>query len=112
MFDEANIFYELFLQDSFGQLIDVPILIRNYQDQSGNKPNAEGTLPVSTWKLVRRFFILDSISGVYEGQSMSLPQFIRFASKISLKVKMDTDSKEAIYRPFLIVEYKDIEVAK
>lgn len=30
MLEEANIFYELFLQDSNGQFIDIPILIRNY----------------------------------------------------------------------------------
>jgi hypothetical protein len=64
MMEEANIFYELFLQDTFGQLIDIPVLIRNYHSANGQMPNSEGTKPESTWKLVRRFFILDSISGV------------------------------------------------
>lgn len=30
MLEEANVFYELFLMDSFGQMIDIPVLIRNY----------------------------------------------------------------------------------
>jgi hypothetical protein len=76
MLEEANIFYELYLVDSFGSMIDIPILIRNYQTGTeGNvqMPNAEGTEPASTWKLVRRFFVLDSISGVEESQPMSKP---------------------------------------
>ena len=95
MLEEANIFYELYLVDSFGSMIDIPILIRNYQTGSeGNiqTPNAEGTEPVSTWKLVRRFFVLDSISGVEESQPMSKPQFIRYASSITLKVMMDKEA--------------------
>jgi hypothetical protein len=55
-------------------------------------PNVEGTEPVSTWKLVRRFFIVDSISGVEEGQPMTKPEFIRYAKKITLKIMMDTET--------------------
>ena len=35
-----NMFYELFLQDYNGDLIDVPVLITNFQDASGNLPNS------------------------------------------------------------------------
>ena len=45
MIDEANIFYELYLQDSFKNLIDVPVLIRNYRNLNGEKPNESGTEP-------------------------------------------------------------------
>lgn len=95
MLEEANVFYELYLVDSFGQMIDIPVLIRNYQSGTeGNiaYPNAEGTDPVSTWKLVRRFFVVDSISGVEESKPMTEPAFIRYASKISLKVMMDKEA--------------------
>jgi len=115
MLEEANIFYELYLVDSFGSMIDIPILIRNYQTGTeGNvqTPNAEGTEPVSTWKLVRRFFVLDSISGVEESQPMSKPKFIRYASSITLKVMMDKEAQETIYRPLLIVDYNEVEIVK
>lgn len=92
-------------------MIDVPVMIRNYYS-NGLKPNEFGTNPESTWKLVRRFFILDSISGVEEGQTMTKPKFIRYPKIITLKVMMDTETKEAIYRPLLIIEYAEIEVAK
>jgi hypothetical protein len=36
-----NIFYELYLQDYNGDLIDVPVLIRNFNDESGGTPNED-----------------------------------------------------------------------
>jgi len=34
-------FYELFLVDYNGDLIDVPVLVRNYKDTQSNLPNEE-----------------------------------------------------------------------
>ncbi len=62
---EANKFYELFLEDANGDLIDVPVLIENYIDEGGDTPN-EGKA-TDTWEFSRRFFIYDTISGI-EGQ--------------------------------------------
>jgi hypothetical protein len=46
--------------------VDVPVLIRNFNDENGGTPNTESS-PEGGWRLVRRFFIYDTISGV-EGE--------------------------------------------
>lgn len=38
-FKNENIFYEMYLQDFNGDLIDVPVLVQNMQDRNGNRPN-------------------------------------------------------------------------
>jgi hypothetical protein len=58
-----NIFYELFLQDYNGDLIDVPVLIRNFKDINGGTPNDASQTDESQYRLVRRFFIFDTRSG-------------------------------------------------
>lgn len=61
--DEANSFFDLFIMDRNGNLIDVPVLMRNFRDKGGNTPNTGSTISDS-WRFVRRFFIYDTISGV------------------------------------------------
>ena len=60
-----NMFYELYLEDFDGQLIDVPVLIQNLLDRNGLKPNQDASKgSQSQWRLTRRFFIFDTKSGV------------------------------------------------
>ena len=58
-----NFFYEMYIQDFNGDLIDVPVNIRNFNDLNGNNPNSEDS-PSSGYRLVRRFFIYDTQSGI------------------------------------------------
>ena len=105
---KANIFYELFLEDYNGDLIDVPVLLRNYIDENGNQPNAEG-LDQSGWRLTRRFFFYDTVSGI-EGDYSSGDQIssvIRYPQSITLKVTLDFDHEEMIYSPLLIITYRE-----
>ena len=41
--EEANTFFELYIKDSNGDLIDVPVLITNLKDNSGATPNESPT---------------------------------------------------------------------
>lgn len=59
-----NIFYELFLEDYNGNLIDVPVLIRNFKDANGAVPNDASQNDQTKWRLVRRFFLFDTKSGI------------------------------------------------
>ena len=63
--DEANILYELYLEDKDKKLIDVPVLIRNYKRNS-NSDNKEPNRSAdkSDWKMARRFMVIDTVSGV------------------------------------------------
>lgn len=45
---EANAFFDLFIQDEKGNLIDVPVLITNFKDKNGNMPN-QGTTVIDSW---------------------------------------------------------------
>lgn len=79
--EDANAFFELYIQDAVGNLIDVPVLINNFRDQNGNQPNVN--LDYETSRLVRRFFIVDTISGVESGGNQKV---VRFANKVKLTV--------------------------
>ena len=60
---ETNYFFDLYIKDRNGNLIDVPIAIRNYRQS--NKIVNTGSIS-NSWQLVRRFFIFDTISGYSE----------------------------------------------
>jgi len=58
-----GLIYELFLEDDKGQMIDVPVLIRNLKLNDGSQPNI-GEVPLDTWVFKRRFTIFDAQSGI------------------------------------------------
>lgn len=60
---EANNFFELFLEDRNGNLVDIPVLIKNFRTSDGDTPNSGSDLSDS-WRFTRRFFIFDTISGI------------------------------------------------
>jgi len=55
----ANKFYELFLVNYGGFLVDIPILIAGVGDYNDG-------LDMTQWTLVRRFFLFDTISGIQD----------------------------------------------
>jgi hypothetical protein len=71
------------MQDYFtGQLLNIPVLIRNYRTSAGNYPNTGNTIN-DQWKLVKRFFIFDTIGSITGyGSGTGTPLFIRYASSI------------------------------
>lgn len=82
-----NMFYEMFLVDYNGDLIDVPVKINQLKDTSNLLPNTGSDS--TNWILTRRFFVVDSISGIsitggFLGGNMT--EVVRYAKKITLKV--------------------------
>ena len=53
---ESNIFFEMFVMDNDNNMIEVPVLI-NQTDKLASDPSDD-------WKLVRRFFMYDTLSGM------------------------------------------------
>jgi meckelin len=52
----------------------------------------------------------DTISGIDKigGYSAGVnPEYVRWADDVSLKVEMDMNNQEQIFRPYLIVSYKE-----
>lgn len=122
----ANLFFELYLDDGQGRFIDVPALVRNRRSggataAGGSEDNSLPNLGVAVsneWKLARRFFVYDTISGISGGGISSGgfgaegagPEYVRWAEELSLKVEMDMERPERIYRPYVAVRYKAAKV--
>ena len=100
-----TIFYELFLEDG-DDLVDVPVLVRDYVDKDGDTPN-EGDSE-GDWQLTRRFFIYDNVSGVISNynQPETESTVLQYAKDATLKVKVQTDEDERIFVPLLLLDYK------
>lgn len=117
----ANLFFELYLEDDRGRFIDVPVLVRNRRnaETTTGASTGDGSLPNSgvavsdKWKLARRFFVYDTISGISGAGYLAggtPPEYVRWAEELSLKVEMDMTNPERIYRPYVAVRYKAAKV--
>ena len=57
--------------------------------------------------------LYDTISGIKESNSYLIgtgkPEYVRWADEINIKVEMDMENLEQIFRPYLIISYKEIE---
>jgi hypothetical protein len=104
-----NFFYEMYIQDFNGDLIDVPVNIRNFNDLNGNNPNTESA-PSSGYRLVRRFFIYDTKSGVEGSNSYKnggISTVVRYPKTITLTVSLDSSQDEMIFVPLLTIDYRE-----
>mmetsp|Transcript_18337 Transcript_18337/g.28164 ORF Transcript_18337/g.28164 Transcript_18337/m.28164 type:complete len:94 (-) Transcript_18337:1716-1997(-) len=63
---QANLFYDMFLVDYDGSLVDVPVKVNNAKTYDGQEVNSESAM--DQWILTRRFFMFDTLSGVQNGQ--------------------------------------------
>ena len=109
--DNLNYFFELFLVDYNGDLIDVPVLIDNFIDSGTTYPNREsGNL--DSWRFVRRFFLYENVSAIVgDGEYLNPtkpPQYVRFIHESRLVFEMDIDEDEQIYVPYLHIWYRSI----
>jgi len=105
---EANLFYELFILDRKGNLIDVPVLIRNFNNSKGLTPNT-GTFS-DDWRLFRRFFIYDTVSGIDQPngyKTNSTPRVVRWANSIKFKITLDSTQPERIFTPYVEMVYRE-----
>ena len=98
----------MYIQDSNGNLIDVPVKITNFIDKNGNTPNTGETFSDS-WRFTRRFVIYDTISGIDQvgGYPSALPSVVRWAADIKFKITLDPNQKQHIYNPYLEITYNE-----
>lgn len=104
-------FFDLFILDSNGNLIDVPVLVTNLVDANNKNVNSGGISDTS--RLVRRFFVYDTISGITAPGGYlngTIPSVVRWASAITFKVTLDPNSPEHIYQPYVVITYSEIKV--
>ena len=82
----------------------MPVLISNFKDINNEEPNHDTFINYETSRLVHRFFIYDTISGIETlggYQSKSQPKFVRYASSVRLSVMLDETMEERILKPVL-----------
>lgn len=108
----ADVFYELFLEDANSDLIDVPVLVENLVG-SGTSPNRASD--VNNWVFVRRFFIFDTASSLvgantYYTRSVN-STVLRWVDEAKLVVELDENNREQIYVPYLQIKYHAIQSA-
>lgn len=102
-----TVFYDLYLVDNGDALLEVPILIKNFKDTSGDNPNESSSR--SDWRLVRRFYIYDNISGkegndAYEsGAKTTVLSYLR---ETKLQITLMEDEDQRIYIPILYLTYR------
>jgi meckelin len=106
-------FYELYLLDpTTNLLIDVPIMIDNIPNPkasgvTGNMNNS--TAPID-WILVRRFFLIDNLSGIQGANAFDsgtvTPFAIRFPRLLKLIITLQNGPGAKIMVPFLEIFYK------
>lgn len=116
--ESANALFELFLKDDKGNLIDVPVLVKNFRlagaaEGEAKTPNTAAPTPGEIgnegWQLRRRFFVFDSVSGIDEPGGYlanQKPRYVRWANDVKIKVTMDPTTPEAVYRPYAILDYR------
>lgn len=102
----ANTFFDLFILNAEGNLIDVPVLIRNYRGVKGAAVNS-GDFSDS-WQFTRRFFVYDTLSGIDQVNGFankSVPNVVRWADSIKFKISLDPTTQEHIYTPWVEITY-------
>lgn len=104
---DETVFYDPYLIDDDGTMIDVPVLFRDYRDQNNDSPNTGSSS--GDWRLTRRFFLYDNVSGK-EGTFAYINDeettVLRYARDIRLQVELMKDEDHRIYIPLLIFEYR------
>ncbi len=105
--ETANKFYELFVEDEDGTLVDVPVWVRTLIDASGDTPNQNDD--ESKYVLVRRFFIFDTVSGIKGAGEYLNPTTnttaLRWISTARIVIELDSKNWEQIYVPYLDLDY-------
>ena len=87
--------------------------MRDYRLLDDSTPNL-GDAIADSWKFVRRFFIYDTISGITQPdgyKSGKKPSYVRWASDVKMKVELDPNNPEKLYRPYLIIDYQEKDAA-
>ncbi|XP_049787619.1 meckelin isoform X2 [Schistocerca cancellata] len=107
-------FVELYLQywtEDESVLYPIPVLILNMKARNANNKAADS----SQWLLVRRFYLIDKISGIginvrEKSQLFSeVPSVIRYVKFCKLRVKLQgSEGGGRIYPPLLVIDYGEI----
>eukprot|EP00158_Paraphelidium_tribonemae_P006667 Partr_v1_DN27926_c1_g1_i4_m11572 putative Transmembrane protein 67 len=85
--NSATDFFDLYLIDSTGKLIPVPVKVINLRKNGANINGNIGSTSLSGVRLTRRFFLLDTLSTQPSGGGR--PTIVRIADSILLRIPLE-----------------------
>lgn len=118
--NEEMFFYEMYLYDNqSSNFVDVPVLVDNIENEQGQEskilkfkdtpPKMNNETEMKNWKLVRRFFLFDNLSGNKKQQSNTNQNpidYITYAKTIKFVVELQNNREGSkIYVPYLEIFY-------
>ena len=79
------------------------MLVKDFRlNDDKTQPNLEGAMSDSM-RFARRFIVLDTLTG----SSGSDLKYVRWANSIQIKIELDPSAPEQIFRPYVVVSYKE-----
>lgn len=97
-------FFDLYLRIDDQTMYPIPVLVDNIQLLGTNVNQLSDR---HYWRLTKRFFLVDNISG--KSSENSRPQIIQYAEQLELNIRLREDG--LIYPPLLKVKYKAADVS-
>ena len=100
-------FYDLYFQSTSTSLYAIPLVLENYENNNADS--------FKSWKLLRRFFLVDNLSGRPKTSSSdpkaaaSADKVIRVAEMLQLNIRL-RDGQGQIYPPYIKVRYTTIKI--
>lgn len=114
LLSQETLFYELHLQDSDGSYLALPAMVLNLKDSSGNTPNANTNNGNGKKVFVRRFTVIDNLSGIGDVNgylNKATPKVVQYAKSIKLVVSLTKGSNSNIYRPHIEIAYEQMDIS-
>lgn len=97
----------MYLEDWNGNLVDVPVYVKNLRKGTFMNTDAQSDQRV----LTRRFVVLETLTGVQALDPGGKIEYLRIADSIKIKIRLDPKKEEQIFPPFLEINYLEQEVA-
>ncbi|UJR08253.1 hypothetical protein I4U23_012526 [Adineta vaga] len=97
--------YIIFTQSGSSQMLPTPVVIRNYETDSGATLNSDDD--ESRWVYHRRFFLIDRVSGVVLNNEL---RNIHYAKSIKILNTLTSDTAY-IQPPVIVIEYGEISIS-
>jgi meckelin len=94
-------FYDLYFRSSTTNLYAIPLVLENYENNNADS--------FKSWKLLRRFFLVDNLSGRPKNSDPNADNVIRVAEMIQLNIRL-RNGQGQIYPPYIKVRYTTIKL--
>ena len=106
------LFYDLYFKVTSDTLYAAPLVLENFKERGSSVNKGDS---FKSWKLLRRFFLVDNVSGRPKMANKNAKvtaneeQVIRIAEKVEIEFRL-RNSKGQIFPPYIRIRYKTMTV--